>query len=354
MNKTNAFTLVELLVVIAIIGVLIALLLPAIQVARESARRIQCQNNLKQIGLAQHNYADIHQCYPPGGIGERYSPGTWSKPKDDGSVIPAKTTPPKNQIACTADMIGKEIAWSLLILPFMEQTAVYDMFDMDKWIDYPLPTDGHPVSNAEVVKTVLPVYLCPSAGDPTDGKLAANPNGQTTMTLTSPFTTVPDRGNSATNKYQPFRCARSHYGGIQGSQITFTGADGKPTRDTDALNGILFSLDTNDPKVGMELGVPIGDVPDGSSNTMSVSEDARFYDGAWCSIRNLWQHYDYHHPLHNTTSQHMSNNGFHSFHPSGMSGGCADGHVLWLADDIDPFVLRCLINRKDGETVSYP
>jgi prepilin-type N-terminal cleavage/methylation domain-containing protein len=98
------FTLVELLVVIAIIAILIALLLPAVQAARESARRVQCQNNLKQLGLAIHNYHDVHKVLPPSGINR---PTT-------GNLDPRS---------------GTQFSWIALILPQIEQSSLHDQID---------------------------------------------------------------------------------------------------------------------------------------------------------------------------------------------------------------------------------
>src|SRR6476469_1828653 len=95
----TAFTLIELLVVIAIIGVLVSLLLPAVQQAREAARRTQCKNNLKQIGLALHNYESTYNRLPPGNF------GGIAGCKDDG------------------------LAWSFSILPYIDQAPLYNKID---------------------------------------------------------------------------------------------------------------------------------------------------------------------------------------------------------------------------------
>src|SRR5947209_7642263 len=105
-SRRSAFTLIELLVVIAIIAVLIALLLPAVQAAREAARRMQCVNNLKQIGIAMHNYHESQGVFPPG-----YT-SYWKK--DGGDAGTAE------------DDIGQGWAWGSLILPQMEQSALYN------------------------------------------------------------------------------------------------------------------------------------------------------------------------------------------------------------------------------------
>ncbi len=116
--KRRAFTLVELLVVIAIIGILIALLLPAVQAAREAARRMQCSNNLKQMGLAIHNYASAHGAFPPGSRG------------------------------------AYRHALFTFILPYMEHGSVYEMIDLEK------PT--YDAANATARFTEISEYICPS------------------------------------------------------------------------------------------------------------------------------------------------------------------------------------------------
>ncbi len=137
-GQRRAFTLVELLVVIAIIGILVALLLPAIQAAREAARRMQCSNNLKQIGLCLQNYHDIHKRFPPVAFFMKAPP----------------STPPNNHYHHT---------WLTALLPFMEQGPLYESIDFTRpalTSTYAAPTAvGQPV-----ISTVVPTLLCPSDG----------------------------------------------------------------------------------------------------------------------------------------------------------------------------------------------
>jgi len=130
-SRHNGFTLIELLVVIAIIAILVALLLPAVQQAREAARRSACKNNLKQIGLALHNYHDTHKVLPPGY--QRYLP-----------------------YSSVSTFDGPGWGWGAMILPQLEQTAMYDALRMDERVL------AETADILQYTQVSLPVFRCPS------------------------------------------------------------------------------------------------------------------------------------------------------------------------------------------------
>ncbi|MHB8973106.1 MAG: DUF1559 family PulG-like putative transporter [Pirellulaceae bacterium] len=236
----SGFTLVELLVVIAIIGVLVALLLPAVQAAREAARRMQCSNNLKQQGLAFHNHHDARNAFPCGGAGTSW----WAAPY-------------------SAETWGHS-QW-VMLLPYMEQSSIYEKI---RWGTKPNPPVGQPISsgwdsNAAVWTNVrLKMLLCPS----------------------SPLTE--NRG--------PWNNFSSQYMGIAGAVPMQFGP--MPTGMFQDTNGMCFNddgawgitsnrgmvpncssnnlpADQSGPEV---LGRKFGDCTDGTSNTMLVGEMSGF------------------------------------------------------------------------------
>jgi type II secretory pathway pseudopilin PulG len=187
-------------VVIAIIGVLIALLLPAVQAAREAARRITCSNNLRQIGLAFHGYLDANSVFPPGGWEWRPPNQPWKK----------------------------QLAWSALVLPHLEQRVVADALNFDLAFDSP--------QNTSATATVLSGYLCPSSTREStlrDGRAVCD------------------------------------YGGMFGERITSPNSPPK---------GPLI----------YDRTYRVADIHDGTSHTLFVGEDAGFPDGQWSNGRNLF------------------------------------------------------------------
>ena len=130
-SRLRAFTLVELLVVITIIGILISLLLPAVQAAREAARKIQCANNLKQLALGMHNYNTQHNTFPRNGY-----------------LNPAWTSPHPN-------LAWQQFSVNVFILPFLEQQNLYNQFKWDDW--------GHDHDAGGPMQQKLSVFLCPSS-----------------------------------------------------------------------------------------------------------------------------------------------------------------------------------------------
>ncbi|WP_339729540.1 DUF1559 domain-containing protein [uncultured Gimesia sp.] len=133
LSKKHGFTLIELLVVIAIIAILIALLLPAVQQAREAARRSTCKNNLKQMGIALHNYHDTHSVFPYGFMVK----GSYGASPNYGSYHDRDT-------------------WAHQILPYVDQAPLYNIYAADN--SYFV----HQITNTAISRAVIPVYLCPS------------------------------------------------------------------------------------------------------------------------------------------------------------------------------------------------
>src|SRR5947207_4018726 len=232
----RAFTLVELLVVIAIIGVLVALLLPAVQQAREAARRMTCVNNLKQIGIALHNHHDVKAYFPVGGMQTGHN-GT-----------PCYTT------------------WTIEILPFIEQQALYQQYRQDL-----LNTD--PINRINVGQQRMVPYECPS--DPVRFKLEPPASG-------------PDTTNNW--RHGSYRCVSGICGNIlsYGAWDTFEpplwpnntldkGWRGVLHATSSAYNGVAAQIvpDTSAPSASTaQLGGPerFQNITDGTSNTLMVGE----------------------------------------------------------------------------------
>jgi prepilin-type processing-associated H-X9-DG protein len=209
--------LIELLVVIAIIGILVGLLLPAVQKVREAAARMSCSNNLKQIGIALHSYHDSFKRFPPGYI--------------DGNTN--KNLTPDNDM-------GPGWGWASFILPYMEQQNVYNQINFSQPVGMGV--------NVQISQLSLPIYQCPSDG-------LQDPFPVYDSTFTNPITTL----------------AHANYVGCNGWIECFNGAGGNPgSAGNDGLVGTSGSAG-----VGLfyrNSKTRMADVTDGLSNTIIVGE----------------------------------------------------------------------------------
>ncbi len=148
-SRKRGFTLVELLVVIAIIGILVALLLPAVQAAREAARRMKCSNNLKQLGLAIHNYADKYT--------EQFPWNGWDGNGEDWGN--------RNPPLVRATWQAYTYSWLVAILPYVEQQSLYDSLNFkDPGGNAGIVVGANGQTNRTLRTTILPIFLCPSDG----------------------------------------------------------------------------------------------------------------------------------------------------------------------------------------------
>lgn len=313
----RAFTLIELLVVIAIIAILIALLLPAVQQAREAARRSSCKNNIRQLGLALHNYHDVFSTFP---IGAQFHNSLW---------------------CCGPN-------WRVSILPYLEQSPVYNQINWGAAPSFGAQTNYTEFSGgAEVFSgLVVTVFECPSSPiDPANPDVINNTLKGQTHDYVGISGSTPDPGGRTTV------CGNTDYGGISCS------------------NGIL----------GPHYNTPIRDCTDGTSNVIIVAEQSGLtnlqdkrnnYYGGWTGLAGgpvgargkppAMQHWGsgttaIRYSINTNTLASGNDNTWDfnttlsSFHTGGIQVTMADGSARFISENIDFNTLLKLGSMNDGQ-----
>jgi prepilin-type N-terminal cleavage/methylation domain-containing protein/prepilin-type processing-associated H-X9-DG protein len=296
--RRSAFTLVELLVVITIIGILIALLLPAVQAAREAARRTQCCNNLKQMGVGMQLHHEAKGVLPGG----------------------------YNRV------LGKTEgwAWSAWILPYMEQTNIAAS------LDYGYSFNEYQAPNRTLIKTILPFYACPSAA---------------TLTLTTCCSAYIANGDGTRH------AAETDYAGVTthtnpndpsyaagyaftrwGSGCLYTGSNIRFADITDGTSQTLLVAER---------------IPFPDDDPWKTGEGASVCPGGECELGDTWAGVSAattYFGINSPSGMNRQASGIESCHPGGADFAFADGHVAFLSENIRRVTLWALTTRGAGVT----
>jgi len=353
MNKfrVRGFTLVELLVVIAIIGILIAMLLPAVQSVREAARRISCSNNQRQVGLAIANYQSAHQEYPPLGVGT-FNGGSFREPFNPGAHSPASST--------------AVWPWTVFVLPFMDANNQFE--ELNPSFNTPDFILDNYTQFQQVLTTPMPAWRCAS-----DAAFTPLNEGRERFWR---------QGDSNT-----YAVAKSNFIGVSNDGFNFgttanlrvqgVGYANSTPIVADAILGGVFAQ--------MNLSLTISDVDDGTSNTLLLGERATEYtigstrhdaraatsylargslvlggnvmagpfpsSGASDCVGSIGTGFNalFGPPI--LDPEFWATNLFSSNHPGGCVFVLGDGSVRFLEDDINLVTLQNLGNRNDGQVL---
>ncbi|GAB5407399.1 MAG: DUF1559 domain-containing protein [Aureliella sp.] len=347
----NGFTLVELLVVIAIIGILVGLLLPAVQAAREAARRMQCSNNLKQMGLALHNYESAFRSMPPAGIREMYNGSGWSR----------------------------QASWMVRIMPMIEQGNAYNSASFsDNSFDNNPAGWAAPARHWEAMASLrVPSYWCPSS--PLE-RTKSYPTSAKTQDLGAPASIeiqIPDyAANSGSNWLGGTTSTASRafwdWGGVHCDNGVlpmilrpdwgpppFTGKNVKFSSITDGTSNTIaigeqsgLHQGVNDYRSGFVLGglwsCGTASAPSNKNNYVVTRYPINYSANDWPAWAGLkwnggWE------PNGGETS--FNNSAFRSQHAGGAQFVLVDGSVQFISENIQFETYTALMDRADGAVV---
>ncbi len=334
MCKRRGFTLVELLVVIAIIGILIALLLPAVQAAREAARRMECTNNLKQIGLGLQNHHDTLHFFPP-------------------AFVQTDITDPLQHIS---------LAWGVSILPYIEQNPLFQRLSANQTQPWQL--------NNSPSREQPETWVCPS--DTKCEDLNAHwgrqlpPGGVCNGAMVPPGTPQPTTEIGCTAAGGTWTFIRRTSGVPFASRSSYVGCYGDTALSRNPGTGLMCG----------NCRLQMRFITDGTAYTFIAGERNNLKaEGAWEAV-HFAEDLIIHPPgsmppwtivpasnhngrfvmgtTHILPNKSSFSNGFSSQHPSGLNMVMVDGSVHFIDNNIDPRAWRNLGNRRDGRTVQLP